>query len=284
MEHDWADEWLEELLKPPPPDSDDEWLQELIRPMAPGGTMPVGHTVVGAMPVGRMAVGRSMPWRHLDGHDGHEPSNAREAPLCQSPRSSQKPQGAVSTPASHSGSTGSSRFEQVACNGDESAMQEELRQHVHFLRSRTWLSGTIHDRGMIPYLVEAAFPFTYAWLDLVAHDLRSSIMGVLSARGLSVFKIGITSHAPHRMFNLSYGYAVRGDRFDRMDLLVASFPAACAYLERALIAAFRCTPGCRNDNPGGESVPKEGLCFVYLVSLPEEEITRRRRAKVVCVP
>ena len=99
-----------------------------------------------------------------------------------------------------------------------------------------------------------------------------------------IFKIGISANAPWRMFNEVYGYAVRGERYDRMDVLVASFLAVCAYLERVLIASFRSTLGCRNDAPGGESAPKEGLCFVYLVSLPEAKLRERFRRKARELP
>ena len=167
--------------------------------------------------------------------------------------------------------------EEDAVNGDEGAMLEDLRSHEVEIRSK--FQRSIHDRDMMPYVRQADYSFTPAWLDLVALGFQVVVRNVLSARRLSIFKIGITTHAPWRMFNAGYGYAIRDERYDRMDLLVASLPAACAYLERVLIAAFRTTPGCRNVLPGGESAPKEGPCFVYLVSLPEKEITRRHRSK-----
>ena len=71
------------------------------------------------------------------------------------------------------------------------------------------------------------------------------------------------------MFNELYGYAV-GDRehYTHMELLVAAYPAACAFLERGLITVRSGLPGCRNTAPGGENAPASGLCFLYLVTAP----------------
>ena len=85
----------------------------------------------------------------------------------------------------------------------------------------------------------------------------------------SVFlKIGITHDPKRRMFNARYGYAVCGELYSQMNLLVASFPDVCAYFETAFISAFSGTPGFRNIRLGGETAPAEGLCYTYLASEP----------------
>ena len=314
---DSGDEWLEELLRCPPDngaqrsvvaqrppvDSDDEWLDELsdgvirfVRPLESdeewleelsNGSIRFGQSRSssdGGEPHGREPPLDSRPRRQLGQPHGRGPpleSRPRRQLRCFSavgqPDGREQPPKKRPRGQQPSSSINLLRFEPIECNGDEGAMLENLQSHAREVASTC--VGVIYDRDLISYLSRGQFPFTLAWLDLVAEGMQGKVRDILSGRGLVVFKIGISAHAPWRMFNQSYGYAVSGERYDRMDLLVASFPAPCAYLERALIAAFRGTLGCRNDAPGGESAPKEGLCFVYLVSLPEAKMQERLRSK-----
>ena len=287
---DSADEWLQELLcpVPAPTDSDDEWLQELIRPGRESGAIAVDNgnrssELSGCRPSIAIATGNQQCKSQSLGKASPSPSASASAtrgvlplPVVGGGRPSYAVD--IGTRQRKSRSPRKSTLpKQIVCNGDEAVMLQDFRDHARELRESG--KGVIHDGDVTPYLSQIEFSFTSTWLDIVAIELQSKVQGILDARGLVVFKIGITSNAVWRMLNPTYGYAVRGERYDRMDLLVASFPNVCAYLERALIALFRCVQGCRNDAPGGESAPKEGLCFLYLVSLPEREIARRYRSR-----
>ena len=102
----------------------------------------------------------------------------------------------------------------------------------------------------------------------LASNLCLRIDSLLELRGICIFKIGITRDPCYRMYNDEWGYTRRGELYDQMDLLVASYPGVCAYLERLCIRAMQDRQGCRNDAPGGENPPASGICYLYLVSLP----------------
>ena len=93
-------------------------------------------------------------------------------------------------------------------------------------------------------------------------------LSLTQKRGICIYKIGITRDPYYHMYNPDFGYTQRGELYDRMDLLVASYPAVCGHLERVRIGRLQGRPGCRNDNPGGESAPDSGICYLYMVSLP----------------
>ena len=109
---------------------------------------------------------------------------------------------------------------------------------------------------------------TPAGLGRVASQAIRRTEGILEARGICIFKIGLTHNPLKRMYNRSYGYARRGELYSRMHVLLMSFPGVCAWVEEIAIAALRGKPGCRNTSPGGESAPDRGLCYVYVVTEP----------------
>ena len=105
-------------------------------------------------------------------------------------------------------------------------------------------------------------------LDRLASQVIWRIKGILEARGICIFKIGLTHNPLRRMCNPCYGYARVGELYSCMHILLMSFPGVCAWVETAAITALRGKPGCRNENPGGESAPERGLCYVYVVTEP----------------
>ena len=90
----------------------------------------------------------------------------------------------------------------------------------------------------------------------------------LWAKHPAVFKVGITSNPVQRWMHQVYGYSHdRREKWQGMNILFVSptsLPAA--FIETMLISRFRDSPGCRNENPGGETAsPGEGPHFVYVV-------------------
>ena len=90
----------------------------------------------------------------------------------------------------------------------------------------------------------------------------------LSCKHPAVFKIGISANPVVRWNHTVYGYA-RDRREKWQGMKVISINAnsfSAALLESVLISKFRGTPGCRNENPGGETAcPGEGPHFTYVV-------------------
>lgn len=87
--------------------------------------------------------------------------------------------------------------------------------------------------------------------------------------GLTVFKIGMTWRPNFRWSNSIFGYRHDPD-YTGMVLLHRDDTRAIAVLESALISEFRKLPGCRNDAPGGEGIPKsmpasDSQSYLYLV-------------------
>ncbi len=90
----------------------------------------------------------------------------------------------------------------------------------------------------------------------------------LSSKHPAVFKVGITSNPVRRWMHPTYGYTLdRKERWQGMKVLfVAANSFSVALLECFMISKFKGTPGCRNENPGGESAcPGEGPHFLYAV-------------------
>lgn len=84
----------------------------------------------------------------------------------------------------------------------------------------------------------------------------------------AVFKIGLTSNPVRRWQHSVYGYCRdRREKWQGMNILFVtpnSLPAAL--IEAMLISRFKGSPGCRNENPGGETAsPGDGPHFVYVV-------------------
>ncbi len=90
----------------------------------------------------------------------------------------------------------------------------------------------------------------------------------LSCKHPAVFKIGITANPSSRWNHSKYGYALdRREKWDGLKVLaINSSSFSAALLESFLISKFKGKPGCRNENPGGESAsPGEGPHFTYVV-------------------
>ena len=93
----------------------------------------------------------------------------------------------------------------------------------------------------------------------------------------TVFKIGLTSDPLHRWANFTYGYA--RDGYSSMTMLCVTVPTWAAALERDLIERFQGPHGCQNQAPGGESTPHQPPVFVYLVSVPADELVQWQLAR-----
>ena len=94
---------------------------------------------------------------------------------------------------------------------------------------------------------------------------------------LIVFKIGFTRDPLHRWANSTYGYA--RDGYTCMTMLCATTPAWAAALETYLTQRFQGTQGCQNQALGGESTPHQPPVFVYVVSVPSDELLTWRLAR-----
>jgi hypothetical protein len=96
---------------------------------------------------------------------------------------------------------------------------------------------------------------------LLARVVRSS--EVVRCDGPTIFKIGFTHDAYHRMLSQT-GYVAEG--YCRMHLLyIAASSAICKCLEAHLIRLYKGQPGCYNINLGGEGPDHyDGPYFCYL--------------------
>jgi hypothetical protein len=108
-------------------------------------------------------------------------------------------------------------------------------------------------------------------VELAMAMVRSITTG---GRQPAIFKLGITANPFHRFSNFDWGY--RRDGYEEMVLLCATLPHWAVALERHLIAAFRSVSGCRNYAPGGESAPRVGPVFVYIVHVQPDALVEFR--------
>lgn len=253
---DSDEEWLESLCKKPvlprPPvivdtDSDDEFLLELLTPPpanVPSTVLMLGgseHTN-GLAPNGLAPNGRALP------RSSDAAARAIFAHSTQPPRKRRTLQ---------------HEAREVACIGDPGEMAD---QHGTLMAGID-LDDRIRHAGILVCFRRNTFSATHHAMTRLADNLCERIMSLVEQRGICIFKIGITRDPYYRMFNPSFGYTQRGELYDRMDLLVASYPSVCACLERLCIQKLKMRPGCRNDAPGGENPPASGLCYLYLVTL-----------------
>ena len=234
---DSDDEWLQELLITPVPlpvvvgtDSDDEFLQDLLTP--PPGSTP-----------GTLLASRAIP----------EPRPIQQRTLQRPAQATERRSRANVT-----------RPGEIPCVG---CPEEMLVRHGELLAGIV-PSGQIRDFGIMVFFRRDTFKATWEWVQGLSVSLCETIHGLLQAREICIFKIGITRDPYYRMHNEEFGYTQCDEIYDQMDLLVASYPGICASLEWLCIQRTRSRPGCRNDAPGGESAPASGLCYLYVVSLP----------------
>ena len=152
----------------------------------------------------------------------------------------------------------------VRCIGDPCEMIESNARKMHWLSTH----AEFNVASVRVLIRPEVTPCSPSGLKTLAQSLLAAVEGILTRTGICIFKIGLTHDPFWRMYNKGYGYAVRGELYSRMHVLLASFPEICGHIEEALIAAKRDQPGCRNMNPGQESMPTSGLCYVYVVTEP----------------
>ena len=266
---DSEEEFLEELLTVPVQSyaSDDEFLDELLK--APEGATTGTLQILRDSEANMASIGSGARQSHLSCQASmavHARGAAQGGESCPAPKPKRK-----------------SKSGDIPCHGCPDEMMDlhaKAMVHVSFRNSH------IEDVGLRVMIRDCISNFSPQGLDQLAVNLQQQVFGVLEHRGICIFKIGITRDPVWRMFNPGFGYAVHGDPasgelFSSMNLLVASFPAVCAYLEESLIRMCKSRPGCRNILSGGESAPKSGLCYVYVVSEPcgDGKPTRKRRAR-----
>ena len=104
-----------------------------------------------------------------------------------------------------------------------------------------------------------------------------NMVKIVMAGQPTVFKIGLTSVPLHRWTNFTYGYTRGG--YSSMMLLCVTVPTWAAALECYLINRFRGPRGCQNQALGGESTPHQPPVFVYVVSVPADELARWQLAR-----
>lgn len=90
----------------------------------------------------------------------------------------------------------------------------------------------------------------------------------LSAKHPCVYKVGITGNPFRRWSHPTYGYS--RDRFERWQglkvIAITADSFSASLLETMLITAFKGSPGCRNERPGGESAASHaGPFFTYVL-------------------
>jgi hypothetical protein len=90
----------------------------------------------------------------------------------------------------------------------------------------------------------------------------------------AIFKLGITANPFHRFSNFDWGY--KRDGYEGMVLLCVTLPHWAVALERHLISVFQSVIGCRNYAPGGESAPRVGPVFVYIVHVQPDALIEFR--------
>ena len=274
---DSDDEFLEDLLRAPAQRplvvddaSDDEFLQDLLH--AHAGSLP------GTLQIARGSGGGSCLTQV-----------ARDALVMASTEVARAASAVALTevaraaPAVASGSTKGDwtpkrHARDIPCHGCPEQMVEE---HADMMLHVSMKPSHIDMAIMRIMIRHATSDFRPSALDHTANTLQDAINAVLEKCGICIFKIGITTDPVYRMFNSGYGYAVSGEIFSSMTLLLASFPSVCSYMERALIQRFQARPGCRNTAPGGENAPKSGLCYVYVVyeNCGGGKPTRKRKAE-----
>jgi hypothetical protein len=285
---DSDDEFLLELCRARPAcegdrddDDDDEWLKcittfprdvpSLSLSTACSGSFPFPETTPPSH-VGSVSVDRSIPIPCLGtGHGGSSPCfvAGKATPSCfevkqttptdadaamrfrgqqirrQGPRRAQEP---------------------LPLHGDAATMLDDHALEMSLVNS--------HSHGRIQQLCiqlliknDDSDAFARSALCALAAGIADRVRQMLTGRGICIFKIGITRSPLHRAYNNEYGYFRRGEIYDHMHVLAATYPAVAVFLERNLIAVLRSERGCRNVSDGGESPPPSGLCYVYVVSL-----------------
>ena len=259
------EDFLSELLTPPAPSqflagdvSDDDFLGELLKVpegFVPGSLQILRDSQAEVARQGMLCGGSTSPTSTRD----PRPQVAGAARGLYGWTSS----GGESCPAPKHRLSG--RRGDIPCHGCPDEMME---QHARAMVSASLRQGQIVVEGLRVMIRDGISDFSPPALEQVALRLQERLIGVLEQCGICIFKIGIARDPVYRMFNSGYGYAVCGEVYSSMTLLMVSFPAVCAYLERALIHIFQSQAGCRNMAPGGESAPKSGLCYVYVVTQP----------------
>lgn len=156
-----------------------------------------------------------------------------------------------------------------------SGIYTESEQWIHSLRDEVVHLPRLHLE-VLPELMDSKYCSGCIIFDLPKVKATASqvtrhgenCISKLSKQHPVVFKVGITSNPLRRWMHPLYGYA--RDRLEKWQgMKVFSVTAdsfSAALLESFLISKFKGTPGCRNENPGGESAcPGKGPHFSYVV-------------------
>ena len=144
----------------------------------------------------------------------------------------------------------------------------KLRKDVVYLpRLHVEILPELADSGLCKGCIEFDLPDSKANASQVTrHGER--IVSKLSSKYPAVFKIGITTNPVRRWLHPTYGYSrEHRERWQGMKIWsVTASSFSVALLESFVISKFKGTPGCRNENPGGESAcPGDGPHFAYVV-------------------
>ena len=93
----------------------------------------------------------------------------------------------------------------------------------------------------------------------------------------TVFKIELPSDPLRRWANFTNGYVLDGYTSTTMLRVIVSTWAAA--LERYLTQRSQGPHRCLNQASGGESTPRQPHVFVYVVSVPADELAKRQLAR-----
>ena len=164
----------------------------------------------------------------------------------------------------------------VQCQQETIALKEcwkepwiqSLRQDViHLPRLQLEILPQLLESGYCQGKLSFDLPRSRATASQVTKHAENSVSKI-SCQHPAVFKIGITANPIVRWEHHVYGYALcRREKWQGMKILsITSNSFSAALLESFLISKYRGTPGCRNENPGGETAsPVEGPHFTYVV-------------------
>ena len=123
------------------------------------------------------------------------------------------------------------------CPREMTEMCNEMVANIHGVSA-----GQINALGMLVLIRRDTFVSTEEALSMRGIAISDRAISLTQQRGICIFKIGISRDPYHRMYNPVFGYTQRGELYDRMDLLVASYPAVCGHLERLCISRMQGLP------------------------------------------
>ena len=254
---DSGDEWLQELLTPPPPVkrprvSDDDveasqFLDELLHSHSAAVSWVVPALPAAALPkqlVTRHALPAALP-QQLARRPACSASKLATQPACPADRIV------------------------VASNLNKSVASRKQVEHAQNTASATKrarqssrASCLSPEQAAVPKVKFNLAPSSNAGA-ILDHAIRL-VDDILNNRP-TIFKIGITTDPAYRWGNNKYGYQHDIDNYEQMLVLSEADSTGAAMLEASLIRKFRDVSGCRNTAPGGESVRQGCTIYTYIV-------------------